>query len=93
MQQKSKRIADPGRNTMSLNGSQTTGDGSRIQRPIREVGIAGYGAYLPRYRLRVTPATGRYETCGVRLRDGGSIQLVEVGGPCPAPRGGDKARD
>ena len=51
MQQKSKRIADPGRNTMSLNGSQTTGDGSRIQRPIREVGIAGYGAYLPRYRL------------------------------------------
>lgn len=36
---------------MSINGKQNGTNGQRIQRPLREVGIAGYGAYLPRYRL------------------------------------------
>lgn len=36
---------------MSTNGHYTGTPGGRIQKPLREVGIAGYGAYLPRYRL------------------------------------------
>ncbi len=36
---------------MSENGNQRTGQNSRLLRPIREVGIVGYGAYIPRYRL------------------------------------------
>src|SRR5690554_7785829 len=36
---------------MTIPGSQNTSGSSRLQRPLREVGIVGYGAYLPRYRL------------------------------------------
>jgi hydroxymethylglutaryl-CoA synthase len=35
---------------MSENGSSPKPKG-RLQKPLREVGIAGYGAYVPRYRL------------------------------------------
>ncbi len=33
------------------NGSQPKQEDSLLQRPLRDVGIVGYGAYLPRYRL------------------------------------------
>jgi hydroxymethylglutaryl-CoA synthase len=35
---------------MSLNGLEITAQ-SNLMRPIRQVGIVGYGAYVPRYRL------------------------------------------
>lgn len=35
---------------MSLNGANHL-DGSFLMRPDRQVGIVGYGAYVPRYRL------------------------------------------
>ncbi len=36
---------------MSENGNQETDGNARLLRTIREVGITGYGAYVPRYRL------------------------------------------
>ncbi len=39
---------------MSLNADQTNTLASKLLRTVREVGIAGYGAYLPRYRLPAT---------------------------------------
>ncbi|HEC23722.1 MAG TPA: hydroxymethylglutaryl-CoA synthase, partial [Chloroflexi bacterium] len=38
-------------NTDGTNGNQPVTDAGRVLRPNTEVGIVGYGAYIPRYRL------------------------------------------
>ncbi len=39
---------------MNANGNPPNKSNGHLQKPLREVGIAGYGAYLPRYRLPAT---------------------------------------